>query len=178
MRSHSLLKTMLGFAPEDPRIHTLNHFKLVPWIQMVFILEKSQQQLHIVDVKITLLGGTSRWWRSKTWRSPSSPQIHQKYIYLWNSSYRTPTECCRRPQTSQKARKSPCTWEGQKKKGVQRAKWRDSRTEDRCRPALTSPRGLSAHPPGWAGAGSWGSGFSRIPGRGLGLVVWTQPEGG
>ena len=26
------------------------------------------------------------------WRSPSSPQIHQKYIYMWNSSYRTPTE--------------------------------------------------------------------------------------
>ena len=26
------------------------------------------------------------------WRSPSSPQIHQKYIYLWNNSYRTPTE--------------------------------------------------------------------------------------
>ena len=35
----------------------------------------------------------SRWWRTKTWRSPSSPQIHQKYIYMWNSSYRTPTEC-------------------------------------------------------------------------------------
>ena len=32
--------------------------------------------------------------------------------------------------------------------GVQRAKRRDSLTEDRCRPALTSPRGLSAHPPG------------------------------
>ena len=29
----------------------------------------------------------------KTWRSPSSPQIHQKYIYMWNNSYRTPTEC-------------------------------------------------------------------------------------
>ena len=28
--------------------------------------------------------------------------------------------------------------------GVQRAKWRDSRTEDRCRPALTSVKGLSA----------------------------------
>ena len=28
----------------------------------------------------------------KTWRSPSSPQIHQKYIYIWNNSYRTPTE--------------------------------------------------------------------------------------
>ena len=36
--------------------------------------------------------------------------------------------------------------------GVQRAKRRDSRTEDRCRAALTSLRGLSAHPPG-AGRG-------------------------
>ena len=34
----------------------------------------------------------SRWQRTKTWRSPSSPQIHQKYIYMWNNSYRTPTE--------------------------------------------------------------------------------------
>ena len=38
--------------------------------------------------------------------------------------------------------------------GVRRAKWRDSRTEDWCRAALTSPRDLSAHPPGRAGAGS------------------------
>ena len=38
--------------------------------------------------------------------------------------------------------------------GVQRAKRRDSRTEDRCRTALTSPRGLSAHPPGRAGLGA------------------------
>ena len=38
--------------------------------------------------------------------------------------------------------------------GVQRAKRRDSRTEDRCRPALTSLRGLSAQMPGRAGAGS------------------------
>ena len=38
--------------------------------------------------------------------------------------------------------------------GVQRAKRRDSRTEVRCRPALTSPRGLSAHPPGRAGLGA------------------------
>ena len=37
--------------------------------------------------------------------------------------------------------------------GVQRAKWRDSRTEDRCRPALTSLRGLSAHPLAGMGAG-------------------------
>ena len=38
--------------------------------------------------------------------------------------------------------------------GVQRAKRRDSRMEDQCRPALTSPRGLSAPPPGWAGLGA------------------------
>ena len=41
---------------------------------------------------------------------------------------------------------STATW-------VQRAKQRDSRTEDLCRPALASPRGLSAHPLGWVGAG-------------------------
>ena len=38
--------------------------------------------------------------------------------------------------------------------GVQRAKQRDSHTEDRCRPALTSMRGLSAHAPGLVGAGT------------------------
>ena len=38
--------------------------------------------------------------------------------------------------------------------GVQRAKLRDSLTEDQCRPALTSPRGLSAHALGRVGAGS------------------------
>ena len=43
--------------------------------------------------------------------------------------------------------------EGSTATGVQRAKRRDSRTEDRCRLTLTSPRGLSAHRPGRAGAG-------------------------
>ena len=38
--------------------------------------------------------------------------------------------------------------------GMRRAKLRDSRMEDRCRVALTSPRGLSAHPPGRAGLGA------------------------
>ena len=61
--------------------------------------------------------------------------------------------------------------------GVRRAKRRDSCTEERCRPALTSPRGLYAHPPEQEGAGSWGSSFGQIPGRGLGLAAWTQPEG-
>ena len=38
--------------------------------------------------------------------------------------------------------------------GVRRAKRRDSRTEAWRRPALSSPRGLSAHPPGQAGLGA------------------------
>ena len=38
--------------------------------------------------------------------------------------------------------------------GVRRAKRRDSRTEERRRAALTSPRGLSAPPPGRAGLGA------------------------
>ena len=38
--------------------------------------------------------------------------------------------------------------------GVWRAKWRDCCTEDWCHPALTSPRGLSAHLLGRVGAGS------------------------
>ena len=37
---------------------------------------------------------------------------------------------------------------------MRRAKWRDSRTEARCQAALTSPRGLSAHPPGRVGLGA------------------------
>ena len=43
--------------------------------------------------------------------------------------------------------------------GVRRAKRRDSHTEDRCRAAFTSPRGLSAQPPGRAGLGAeaWAS---------------------
>ena len=38
--------------------------------------------------------------------------------------------------------------------GVQRAKQRDSRTEERCRPGLTSPRGLSAPRRGAQGLGA------------------------
>ena len=38
--------------------------------------------------------------------------------------------------------------------GLRRAQRRYSHTEDRCRPALTSQRGLSAHPLGRAGLGA------------------------
>ena len=54
--------------------------------------------------------------------------------------------------------------------GVRRAERRGSRTEDQCRAALTSPRGLSAQPPGRAGLGAEArAAVGRISGRGLGL---------
>ena len=49
--------------------------------------------------------------------------------------------------------------------GVRRAKRRESCTEDWCRPALTSPRGLSAHPLGWAGLGAEARALVRSQGE-------------
>ena len=51
--------------------------------------------------------GTSRWRRNKTWRSPSSSQIHQKYILLWNNSWRTPTERWQKTSDFLKGKKLP-----------------------------------------------------------------------
>ena len=55
----------------------------------------------------TRRGRASRWWMSKTWRPPSSPQIHQKYIYMWNNSYRTPTEHWQKTSDLPKGKKLP-----------------------------------------------------------------------
>ena len=156
-----------------------------------------------------------------------------KYIRNTSTCGTTPTEYLlnagRRPQTSQKARKSPRTWVGQKKKERQKNRegtcpsgrelWRrktfhtigspftggdggvaggklQSHGGERSNrgaegeaerfphrgsvPTSThQPESLSAHPLGRAGAGTWGSGFGgQIPGRGLRLAAWTQPEGG
>ena len=60
-----------------------------------------------VNLKGGLPMGASRWWKSKTWRSPSSPQIHQKYIYMWNNSYRTPTERWQKTSDLPKGKKLP-----------------------------------------------------------------------
>ena len=40
-------------------------------------------------------------------RSPSSPQIHQKYIYMWNCSYRTPSERWQKTSDLPKGKKLP-----------------------------------------------------------------------
>ena len=52
-------------------------------------------------------GGASRWRKSKMWRPPSSPQIHHKYIYTWNCSYRTPTERWQKTSDLPKGKKLP-----------------------------------------------------------------------
>ena len=62
-------------------------------------------------------GGPSRWQRSKTWRSPSSPEIHQKYIYIWNNSYRTPTELWQKTSDFPKGKKLPMYLGKVKEKG-------------------------------------------------------------
>ena len=41
------------------------------------------------------------------WGSPSSPQTHQKYIYTWNSSYRTRTERWQKTSDLPKGKKLP-----------------------------------------------------------------------
>ena len=43
------------------------------------------------------------------------PQIHQKYIYLWNNSYRTPTEHWQKTSDLPKGKKLP-TYLGRAKK--------------------------------------------------------------
>ena len=61
-------------------------------------------------------GGASRWQKSKTWRSPSSSQIQQKYIYMWNNPYRTPTERWQKTSDLPKGKKLPKYLGKQKKK--------------------------------------------------------------
>ena len=58
--------------------------------------------------------------------------------------------------------------------GVRRAKQRDFLTEERCRPVLTSRRGLSAHPPGRAGLGAEARALGRA---GLGAEARASEVG-
>ena len=49
------------------------------------------------------------------WRSPSSPQMHKKYNYMWNYSYRTPTERWQKTSDLPKGKILP-TYLGREKK--------------------------------------------------------------
>ena len=61
----------------------------------------------ISNLKTKGRGGASRWQKSKTQRSPSSLQIHKKYVYMWNNFYRTPTEHWQKTSDFPKGKKLP-----------------------------------------------------------------------
>ena len=69
-------------------------------------------------------GGASSWQKSKTQRSPSSPQIHQKYICMWNNSYRTPTERWQKTSDLPKGKKLP-TYLGRAKKKKEKSETKE-----------------------------------------------------
>ena len=74
-------------------------------LRIIWHKRYSMIQSLLSTIKYIQVGGPSRWWRSKMWRSPSSLQIHQKCIYMWNTSYRTPTECWQKTSDFPKGKK-------------------------------------------------------------------------
>ena len=76
------------------------------WInELIKDFPQQRNQAQITKQKRGKHWRPSRWQRSKMWRSPSSAQIHQKYTYMWNNSYRTPTECWQKTPDIPKGKK-------------------------------------------------------------------------
>ena len=89
----------------------------------MFLKENTElRKTHVKFIQKKTWGGASRWWKSKTQRSPSYPQIHQKYIYMWNNSYRTPTERWQKTSDFPKGKKLPTYLGRAKEKEKTRAK--------------------------------------------------------
>ena len=117
-----------------------------------------------------------------TWRSPSSPQIHQKYIYMWNNSYRTPTEHWQKTSDFTKGKKLSTYLGRAKEKG-----------KNRDRRIGTGPAPKEKKFPhtggdgGWVGGKLWSHGgehnnrgaegkAERFPQRGSEPTSTHQPE--
>ena len=97
---------------------------------------ENAHRIHLIN-KCERFG--ARWRKSKTRRSPSSPQILQKYIYTWNCSYRTPTERWQKTSDLPKGKKLP-TYLGRAKEkrnnrdkriGTDRHQWEAAVKEER-----------------------------------------------
>ena len=94
------------------------------------------------------------------WRSASSPQIHQKYIYMWNNSYRTPSERWQKTSDFAKGKKLP-TYLGRTKE--KRKKQRQKNKDGTCNTGRELRRrksfhSLGSHFTGWDW-GWWGGSF-------------------
>ena len=96
-------------------------------------------------IKKTRMRRPSRWQRSKTWRSPSSPQIHQKYIYMWNKSYRTPTECWQKTSDFPKDALRRPTQRGRAKSKAEPQELCKQRRERKISPSSLRSSGLNLH---------------------------------
>ena len=96
--SHPLPGTTVGF------LHSFS-FWCFPLMYFFFLAS-----FYFIQFKYLLKSTASRpsrWWKSKTWRSPSSPQIHQKYMYMWKNSYKTPAEHWQKTSDFPKGQKLP-----------------------------------------------------------------------
>ena len=63
-----------------------------------------------------------RWWESKTGRSPASPQIHQKLIKVWNSSYKATSRPQQKISGLQRDRLSSLKWGRREDRDIKREK--------------------------------------------------------
>ena len=100
--------TRFFVCPPPPYSHTSPSFS---WpLSFSLLLQNRKGQTYNLKqwgAKIIILKEASRWRKCKTWRSPSSPQIRQKYIYMWNTSYRAPTERWQKTSDLPKGKKLP-----------------------------------------------------------------------
>ena len=79
------------------------------------------------------------------WRSPSSPQIHQKYIYMWNNSYRKPTERWQKTSDFPKDTLRRPTRRGRAKSKAEPQELCEQRREREISPNSLRSRGLKLH---------------------------------
>ena len=111
-----LWETVLCIAVFGPDPHERLHYSLPNlqglssyiFVQITIQFKTAIEWVVSSTQSIEVSGGERRRWRkSKTRRSPSSPQIHQKYIYTWKCSYRTPTEHWQKTSDLPKSKKLP-----------------------------------------------------------------------
>ena len=120
-------------------LHSVSVSKVLCHMQWNFLLKKLIHGITELALKSRRADGTRRRWRkSKMRRSLSSPQIYQKYIYTWNCSYRTPTECWQKTSDLPKGKKLP-TYLGRakgktetKEQGRDLHQWDGAVKEERC----------------------------------------------